>query len=61
MRYVLIRTAKLPLNPVIKTPQYLPRDVVSRTILVIYLRMDLLEKFNLNLGYILIRASDPNN
>lgn len=61
MGCVLIRSAKLPLNPLIKIPQYLIRDEVPCTILVIYLKMDLLEKFNLNLGYILIRASNPDN
>ncbi len=34
---------------------------LPRTILVIYLEMDISEKFNLNLGYILIGVSDPDN
>lgn len=41
--------------------QYLPKDNLACTDLVIYLKMDLSEKFNLNLGYILIRASSFDN
>lgn len=35
------------------------KDDLACTILVVYLKTDLLEKFNHNLGHILIGASDP--
>ena len=44
-----------------RTSQYLPKDGLACIILIIYLETDLSEKFNLNLGYILIKVSDPDN
>ncbi len=61
MEYVLTRSAESPLNLSINTPHYLTKDALPRTILVIHLSMDIPEKFNLNLGYILTGASDPDN
>ena len=43
------------------TPYYLQKDALAHTLLVIYLEADLLEKFNLNLGYILKGAPDLDN
>lgn len=37
------------------------KNCLIYTILVINLKIDLLKKFNLNLGYILIETPDPNN
>ena len=37
------------------------KNALLRIILVIYLKMDFLKKFNLNLEYILTRALDQNN
>lgn len=56
MRFVLTRNADLPSNPSIKTPQYLTKNALLYTILVIYLEINLVEKFNLNLEYILTKA-----
>ncbi len=61
MKYVLTRSVESPSNPPINTPQYLTKDAPPRTILVIYLEMDISEKFNFNLGYILTGALDPDN
>ncbi len=61
MECILIRSAKLPSNPPINTPQYLTKDALPHTILVFHLEMNISEKFNLNLGYILTRVSDPDN
>lgn len=43
------------------TLYYLQKDVLARTLLVIHFEADLSEKFNLNLGYILKEALDPDN
>lgn len=43
------------------TSQYLLKDGLAYTILVIHLKTNLSEKFNLNLGYILTRAPDSDN
>ena len=43
------------------TPHYLQKDALARTLLVVHLEADLSEKFNLNLGYILKGAPDPDN
>lgn len=43
------------------TSQYLQKDALVRTLLVIHLKADLSEKFNLNLGYILKKAPDLDN
>ncbi len=61
MECVLTKSAESVSNPPINTPQYLTKDVLPRTILVIHLEMDISEKFNLNLGYILTGASDSDN
>ncbi len=61
MEYVLTRNRKSPLNPSINISQYLTKDVVSCIVLVIHLEIDISEKLNLNLGYILTRASDLDN
>ncbi len=61
MECVLTGSAESPSNPTINIPQYLIKDALPHTILVIHLEMDISEKFNLNLGYILTRASDPDN
>ncbi len=61
MECVLTRSAESPSNPPIHTQQYVIKDALPRTILVIHLEIDILEKFNLNLGYILTGASDPDN
>ncbi len=61
MEYVLTRSAESSSNPPINTPKYLTKDALPGTILVIHLEMDISEKFNLNLGYILTGASDPDN
>lgn len=61
IKCVLTRNIKLPLNPLIKIPQYLKKDALPYTIFVIYLEIDLLEKFNLNLGYILTGVLNLNN
>lgn len=45
----------------VTSPEYLPKDCLVRTILVVHLETDLSEKFNLNLGYILTGAPDPDN
>ena len=61
MEYVLTRSAESPSNPLINTSQYLRKDSPPCIILVIYLEMDVSEKSNLNLGYILIEVSDLDN
>lgn len=61
MKYVLTKSIKLPSNPLINILQYLIKDTLQRTILVIHLKMDHLEKLNLNLGYVLTGVSDPDN
>ncbi len=61
MEYMLTRSAESPSNPPINIPQYLTKDALPGTILVIHLEMDISEKFNLNLGYILTGDSDPDN
>lgn len=61
MKYVLTKSIELPSNPPIKIPQYLIKDALLRTILVINLEMDLPKKYNLNLGYILTKALDLDN
>ena len=43
------------------TSQYLQKDALACIILVIHLKVDLSEKFYLNLGYILKGAPDPDN
>ena len=43
------------------TPLYLQKDALARTLLAVYLKTDLLERFNLNLVYILKRALDLDN
>lgn len=43
------------------TSQYLPKYGLVYIILIIYLEINLLEKFNLNLSYILIRVPDFDN
>ena len=53
MEYMLTRSVKLSLNPPINISQYLIKDTLPCIILVIYLEIDILEKFNLNLRYIL--------
>lgn len=58
---MLTRSVELPLNPLIKTSQYLLKDKLSSIKLVIYLEIDLLEKFNLNLEYILIGVLNLDN
>lgn len=57
----MTRSAKLPSNVSIKISQYLIKDILPYTILVIYLDMDLLKKFNLYLGFILVRVLDIDN
>lgn len=57
----MTRSAKLPSNVSIKISQYLTKDILLYTILVIYLDMDLLKKFNLYLGFILVRVLDIDN
>ncbi len=46
---MLTKSAESPSNPPINTPQYLTKNALPCTILVIYLEMNLLEKLNLNL------------
>lgn len=57
----MTKSAKLPLNISIKISQYLTKDILPYTILVIYLDMELLKKFNLYLGFILVRVLDIDN
>lgn len=57
----MTRSAKLPSNISIKISQYLTKDILPYTILVIYLDMELLKKFNLYLGFILVRVLDIDN
>lgn len=52
---------RLALSFAVKLLKYLLKDYLVYTILVIYLETDLLKKFNLNLGYILIKTLDPDN
>lgn len=57
----MTRSVKLPSNVFIKISQYLTKDILPYTILVIYLDMNLLKKFNLYLGFILVRVLDTDN
>lgn len=43
------------------TSQYLPNNSLACIILFVHLETNLLEKFNLNLDYILKKTSDPDN
>ena len=61
MQCMLTRSVELLLNFSINTPQYLIKNSLSHTILVIYLEIDLSKKFNLNLRYILIKTLDLDN
>lgn len=61
MKYVFTRNTKSLLNPFIKISQYLLRDALPCIILVIEWEIDLTEKFNQNLGYILTIISDLDN
>lgn len=61
MEYILTRSTELLSNPLINIPQYLTKDILSHIILVIYLKIDLWEKFNLNSGYILIKVLKPDD
>ena len=61
MECVLTRSAELFLNLLVKVSQYLTKYLLLHTILVIHLEMNLSEKFNLNLRYILIKALDADN
>ena len=61
MQYILTKDVKSPSNPPIYKPQYLTKNSLPRIILAIHLKMNLSEEFNLNLGYILIGISDPDN
>ena len=58
---VLTTSAGSRSNLQINTSQYLLKDALPCTILVLYLEIDLPKKFNLNLGYILIWDLDPDN
>lgn len=58
---MLTKSVESPSNPSMKMPQYLPGDILPCTILIIYWKVDFLDKFNLNLGYILIKLADLNN
>lgn len=61
MKYVLTRIVELHLNPPINILQYPTKNALLCTILVIYLKIDLSKKFNLNSRYILIRVLDSDN
>lgn len=61
MNDMLIINVGLTWNLIIISFKYLLKDYLVYTILVIYLEIDLLEKFNLNLGYILIKTPNFNN
>lgn len=58
---VLTTNVKLAPSIASTISKYLSKDGLARTILVVYLETDFLEKFNFNLGYILIKALNPNN
>lgn len=61
MKYVFTKNTELPLNLSIKLSQYLIKEISACIILVIYLEINLLEKFNLSLRYILTKFLDLNN
>ena len=61
MQCVLTRSIELLSNSPIIIPQYLTKESLPHTILVIHLEIDLLEKFNSNLRYILTRILDLDN
>ena len=61
MKYILTRYAELPSNLLINILQYLIKNTLLYIILIIYLVINLLEKFNLNLGYIFSRALNLDN
>lgn len=58
---MLTKNAELLSNLLINISAYLIKDALPHTILVIYLEMNFSEKFNLNLEYILSKASDWDN
>lgn len=53
--------AKSVLNLIVKTSLSLLKNYLIYIILIFYLEIDLLEKFNLNLDYILSKALDFQN
>ena len=58
---MLTRNAETLSNLPINILQYLIKNSLSHIILVIHLKINLSEKFNLNLRFILKRTSDPDN
>lgn len=61
IEYILTRNVESPLNSSIKRSQYLKKDPLLYTILVIHFEIDFSEKFNLNVGFILIKVSNSDN
>ena len=58
---MLTKITELASNLGNTTPHYLQKDALACTLLVVHLKVDLSEKFNLNLGYILKGAPDLDN
>lgn len=58
---MLITNTELASSIAGTSSQLLPKNCLAYKILLVYLEIYLLEKFNFNLGYILTGASNPDN